>query len=254
MSTETRILRYDVLSSTNSESRRLIESGEIAGPVCITARRQTGGRGRGDRAWHSPAGGLWMTQVLVPVAPRERWSLYPLMAGVAVARAVRETFGLECDLKWPNDLWWSGRKLGGILCETVGEYILAGIGVNVQVDLGEMDSVTDPRPVDLAEACGTPFCDGQHEVQLLLRAVQRNLDLEHSVLAECPRRLLQRYRRLCVLIGERVRVITGGDEYVGVACGVEEDGALTVLRMDGSYTGVRAGDVSLRLESGGEDR
>ncbi len=247
---DTNCISYAVLPSTNAEARRLIEEGEITGEACVTAKRQTGGRGRRGRTWHSPIGGLWMTQIINPRIPRDRWSLYPLMAGVAASEAVWSSFGVRCDLKWPNDLWCSGCKLGGILCETVQEYMLIGLGINVQINLSDLKDISDPRATDLAEAGGTISGDVPLAVDELRRAVQRQLYRQHRVLTETPDVLLKSYRNRCLLMDRCVQVTGETDSFFGRARCVEEDGALLVERCGGTLQRVRAGDVTLRLEAG----
>jgi biotin-[acetyl-CoA-carboxylase] ligase BirA-like protein len=123
----------DECDSTNDLARSLGEAGYPHG-TWISARIQTRGRGRLGREWRSLEGNLFLSLVL-RLESKDRWSWVPLMTAIAAARAIRELDPrLDVRIKWPNDLWLEGRKLGGILCEAVGSrdqsFIVAGIGIN----------------------------------------------------------------------------------------------------------------------------
>ncbi len=123
--------------STNDLARELAIAGEEEGTVII-AEEQTKGRGRKGRSWYSPKkSGLYASVILRP--PKSEVSLIPLVAGIAVREALLDTIGVEVWLKWPNDLVWEEKKLGGILCES-GFYgnrlsfVILGIGLNINHD------------------------------------------------------------------------------------------------------------------------
>lgn len=121
-------------SSTNDVAKELAEKGAEEGLV-VTADAQTRGRGTRGRSWHSPSGlGLYASVILRP--RQSDISLLSVAAGISVADAIQKTTGLEVELKWPNDIIWSRRKLGGVLCESAfrGDaisYAVLGIGVNL---------------------------------------------------------------------------------------------------------------------------
>lgn len=126
--------RLETCPSTNDAARDLARAGEKEGAAVI-ARGQTRGKGTKGRAWHSaPGKGLYVSFILRP--RRREPTLLPLAAGLAAAEAVFRSEGLAPLLKWPNDIVWEGRKLGGILCESeslAGEtaFVILGIGLNL---------------------------------------------------------------------------------------------------------------------------
>lgn len=107
--------------------------------LVLLADQLESGQGRFQRVWHAPSGGLWLTLVLVNTLLPEHGRLYPLAAGVACCETVRH-YGINAHLKWVNDLHLEGRKMAGVLVETVRgerfgeEYVLIGIGLNVNND------------------------------------------------------------------------------------------------------------------------
>ncbi len=132
-----RIHRVRSCSSTNDLAKELALAGEEEGTVVI-ADEQTKGRGRMGRGWFSVKNkGLYMSVILRP--PRSTISLLPLAAGLAVRKALLNSTGIEILLKWPNDLIWRGKKMGGVLCEScfLGNrlsYVILGIGLNLNHD------------------------------------------------------------------------------------------------------------------------
>ncbi|MCP2620067.1 biotin--[acetyl-CoA-carboxylase] ligase [Candidatus Aminicenantes bacterium AC-334-K16] len=128
-----KVIHLPTCSSTNDVLRELAEQGEEDG-VVVLAEEQTAGRGTKGRSWFSPRGkGLYLSVLL---RPERESALFPLMAGVAVAEAIAEEYSLWVRLRWPNDLIWEAKKLGGILCESsfAGRklsYVIIGIGLNL---------------------------------------------------------------------------------------------------------------------------
>jgi BirA family biotin operon repressor/biotin-[acetyl-CoA-carboxylase] ligase len=120
--------------STNEVAKTLAQEGAEEGTVVI-AEEQTEGKGTKGRRWHSPRGlGLYASVILRP--RRRDISLLPIVAGIACVEGVRESAGVELRLKWPNDIVWEGKKLGGILSESgflgrTPSYAILGIGLNV---------------------------------------------------------------------------------------------------------------------------
>src|SRR5262245_27088389 len=152
------IQRFDAIDSTNLEAVRQAREGAPEG-LCIVAREQTSGRGRLDRSWHSPKdAGLYLSVVLRPKVEMNRWPLLTLMTALAVSDALMKSCSRHVDIKWPNDLCVSDRKLCGILAETAetdqGPAAIVGIGINLNADAltaihpepASVESVTGRRP------------------------------------------------------------------------------------------------------------
>jgi len=153
------IVRRTAVPSTNDEAKSLARAGAPPGTAVI-AGAQTAGRGTKGRAWASPPGlGLYLSVILEPPAPA--LALLPLAAGLAAREAVSRAAGLEAGLKWPNDLLWGGRKLGGILCEsgfTGGEldYCVVGVGINVGQEAADFPPGLRDTAVSLRLSAGRP--------------------------------------------------------------------------------------------------
>lgn len=232
------------IDSTNSEAKRRIRSGCQDGLV-ILAENQTAGRGRMGRKWLSlPGKGLYFSVVLFPVhlSIEQAVLLVPLTA-VGVCRALEE-FGIKIDLKWPNDLLYEGRKLGGILLEISGEadrvrYAILGIGINVNLTKEDV-------PPELADVITSLAMIKGKRVgrRLLLEQMLTSLDDHYGRFTRGgPKTFIDEYRSLCWTLGRSIRFEWQGKILGGFAQEVEADGALRVRLENGDTLLLRSGDV-----------
>ncbi|MDX6200100.1 MAG: BirA family transcriptional regulator [Actinomycetota bacterium] len=212
--------RVEVLEragSTNAVVAHRAAAQEPAGLV-VAAERQLSGRGRLDRSWVSPPrAGLTFSVLLRPDLPAAQWAWLPLLAGVAVAQALCAQTGLDVALKWPNDVLIGGRKVAGLLAETVPpDGLVVGIGLNVTTTRAELpyDGATSLRLEDAATT----------DRDTLLRAILRELT---NVLSDVDAGRTA-YRELCTTIGELVRLELPSGSVEGPADAIDDDGRLVV--------------------------
>ena len=238
------ILHFASLPSTNSEAARRAMEGAAEGLV-IVAGEQTAGRGRLNRTWISPAGaGLYLSIVLRPPLEKGCWSLLPLMAAVAVHDALLDACGLETDIKWPNDILAAGRKICGILAESIesaaGGAVVLGIGVNLTGDAFPAELKTIATSVHEATSTAP---DGEALLQSLIRALANRYE---SFWASDGFAMIRNEwtRRSSYASGTRVNVACVNEVFTGVTRGLESDGALRVETDAGEIKVVRAGDVT----------
>jgi BirA family biotin operon repressor/biotin-[acetyl-CoA-carboxylase] ligase len=223
---------HDSIGSTNDRARELAGQGRT--DVVVLADEQTGGRGRLDRTWRSPSGGVWLSILVRPALPAASASLYTLAGAVATARAARES-GVEASIKWPNDVVVGDDKLAGVLTEMEGEadrvsWLVVGVGVNANVDPAAVSS--DGGATSLQAQGGKPV-DRRRFTQRLLETFDR--------FQRDPDGILPAWRELAVTLGRRVRVETPRGSVEGTAVDVTETGALLVETETGRHT-VTAGD------------
>jgi BirA family transcriptional regulator, biotin operon repressor / biotin---[acetyl-CoA-carboxylase] ligase len=247
---------YETLASTNSEAQTLVQAGATHGTV-VVAESQSSGRGRHARAWFSPPGCNLYCSIIVRglglgLTLPEWLSWVPLTSALAVADAVQAVTAVSLSLKWPNDLLFQERKVGGILCEssltsTTDPIIVIGIGLNVNVSRATFPDDLQPIAASLLEATDRPI-DRNRLLAHLLCELEQSLD---ALSAEGSARLRQAYLSRCITLGRRVRVLFGNDrELIGTAENLSADGALQVrpLAIDPTASQppiieVRAGDV-----------
>jgi BirA family biotin operon repressor/biotin-[acetyl-CoA-carboxylase] ligase len=245
------ILRFDSLPSTNTEAARQATLGAAEG-LCVVAREQTRGRGRRERVWVSPVdAGLYLSVVLRPAAlAPEAWPLITLAAALAVREALAQTFALDVDIKWPNDIVAGERKLCGILAETVeteaGRAVILGIGVNLD------DRAFPPELRETATSIAS-LTGSAPDAAALLQALLGALSRRYALLqAENGRQetIDAWSRHSSYARDRRVRVSLATETFDGLTRGLEPDGALRVETDRGEIRTVRAGDVtSLRKRS-----
>ena len=216
-----------------------VASGAADAGAVIATDNQTDGHGRLGRQWVSPPGGGLAASVLVGDALVPTGALpshagvVPLLAGLAVVDALANT-GLQPQLKWPNDVLISGRKVAGVLCRAVGSQIVVGVGVNTALTEEEL-----PVPTAGSLTMFGVSIAPRDLLGLLLGTLDTRLAQwrESGTTA-----LVHDYRYSCATIGQTVRVQLPTREFTGNAVGVDEDGALVVV-CDGEAITVSAGDV-----------
>jgi BirA family biotin operon repressor/biotin-[acetyl-CoA-carboxylase] ligase len=223
---------HDSVPSTNDRTRELASEGRE--DVVVLADEQTGGKGRLDRAWASPSGGVWLSILLRPDVPPAQAPLFTLAAAVATARAARET-GVDAVIKWPNDVLVAGseHKLAGVLTEMGGEadrltWLVVGVGVNANVD-----------PAAIPDEAATSIRAEVGDVDR--RAFTQRLVEEFHTLRSDPDAILPAWREYATTLGHRVRVETPGGDVVGEAVDVTFPGSLVVETAEGRAE-VTAGD------------
>jgi BirA family biotin operon repressor/biotin-[acetyl-CoA-carboxylase] ligase len=219
------ILAFDTVESTQAVLGRLAAEGAAEGTV-VTARHQTGGRGRRGRCWWDAPGESLLMSVLFrpPVATGQAPQL-SLVAGLAVAEALVAAAGVAPRIRWPNDVLVDGKKVAGVLPEAVSRadgrlgHVLLGIGINV-------DQLQFPDELrDLATSLRLAT-DAVPEPRRLLSAVLDALERRYEQwLVGGFASLREEWCRRASTLGERVRT---GDGQEGVAVDVDETGALLV--------------------------
>jgi BirA family transcriptional regulator, biotin operon repressor / biotin---[acetyl-CoA-carboxylase] ligase len=248
----------DVVASTGSTNADLMARAAdglepLDGQVLV-AEEQTAGRGRLGRTWTSvPGASLTFSVLLRPVAvPAGRRGWLPLLAGVAVASAVRSVTGVEAVLKWPNDVLVGDRKLAGILAEQSpdGSAVVIGTGLNVATPASALPVSPTGLPATSLLVEGASVSR-----ETLLLEVLRQLERWYVAFRSDPdparSGLLDAYRPLCATLGQAVRVeLPVGRVATGVARDIDPDGRLLITDDSGkSLTPVSAGDV-IHLRAG----
>lgn len=241
------VLFHPELDSTMDETSRLASDGAAEGTV-VVAEVQRKGRGRFGRTWVSPAGNVWVSILLHPSMDSLRW--LSILAGVASARAIASTTGIEVSLKWPNDLRVGVRKVGGVLIEnslsgSEVTHAIVGIGINVTLNPAA-NPLTAPTATALNAECGEAVSRAE-----LLRSLLEELDGLYCDLTagETP---LEEWRGLLDTLGKQVMVqdVThsggAGSSYRGFAEDVDDKGNLLLRLADGRLVALAGGEVTMQ--------
>lgn len=228
------------IDSTNNEAKRLIMNG-IDGDVLIIAKKQTAGKGRLGRSFYSPENtGLYMSYVFCVDNKLSENAVVTCVAAVATAKAIADLTNLEPKIKWVNDLFLNGKKVSGILCESVTDklgktYVIVGIGVNIS---------TNDFPEDLQQTAAS--LNKKTEAKALANRIvyylKSFLELENRA------RVMNEYRRLSFVLNKKVAYVKNSVMHQGIAKNIDDDGRLTVVDDDGNEDIIFYGEISLKLD------
>jgi BirA family transcriptional regulator, biotin operon repressor / biotin---[acetyl-CoA-carboxylase] ligase len=241
-----RILHYKKSCiSTNDDAMAAAEQGCAEGAV-FCAGAQSGGRGRMNRQWFSPAdANLYFSILLRPGVTINRAAALPLIVGIAVTTALEQLDSkLHPRIKWPNDIQIDGKKICGILCEMRSEidcrvrHIVAGVGLNVNLNAATLPADLCDRATSLLLETGREF----PRAGLLAAVLNVFEPLYHLWQREGFAGLTERMAAYDALAGEIVSIQQGRETLTGRACGVREDGAL-LLKTAMGVTPVYSGEV-----------
>jgi len=240
----------DRCASTNDLARELGESGAPHG-TWVSARAQEKGRGRLGREWQSLEGNLFVS-VIARIEDKSRWTWVPLGTAVAVTRLLEKRFAsIPVKIKWPNDLWVSGSKLGGILCEAVGNrsgsFVVIGLGLNCL----HAPEGLDQRTTSLTRALGSPVSADDVRAEIIASIALTMGELG----AQGPARIVADYERNAAFPpGSEIEWVSPGDALQvarqGVVRGLGASGELRVGLADGAESKLYAEDVRVRGHPG----
>ncbi len=238
-----RIHHFFKVDSTNAVAMNLGARDEPHGAI-VLAEEQTAGRGRVGRNWYSEKStGIYVSVLLRPEISPVQAPMITLLAGLAIHEAVRETTGLQADIRWPNDLLLQGKKFCGILTEMNAEpdrihFVVVGIGVDVN---------HTKMPEELAHiAASLRMLTGKTYSRLeLLARLLRSLDRYYNqFLGQGPQSIIERWcASSSYCDGKRVKVVAPTETYTGRTAGLDASGHLRIVTDDGRVQTVLSGDV-----------
>lgn len=239
----------DITESTNGHLANVSsQNGLSSGAVC-TAEMQTAGRGRLGRTWVSPyAQNIYLSFLWRFNAGLSTLSGLSLACGVAVCNTLTKLGVSGHALKWPNDILWQGKKLGGILVEIQGENqgeyrAIIGIGLNYQMNEEAAKSIDQPW-VSLSEITEQSLPSRN---KLIAELMNQMLPLLHQYSASGLLPYLKQWNEYDGYKNKEVQIISGNSVKTGVAKGISKQGELQLLTPSGEMENITSGEVSLRL-------
>lgn len=241
------LLWFDSIDSTNTRARELARQGAPHGTVLI-ADRQTGGRGRRGRSFHSPAGvGVYLSVILRPHCAPQALMHLTCAAAVAMCEAVESATGLRPGIKWTNDLVYEKRKIAGILTELgfdkggMVDFAIVGIGMNCCQRESDFPEAIRGIAGSLASVSGQEI----NRAKVAAAMIDALYRMDQSLMCE-KAQLLEQFRSSCITLGQDVSVVRGDEIRRGRALDIDPDGALIVAFSDGHTEAVNSGEVSIR--------
>src|SRR5919107_638513 len=232
--------------STQNLAILLAEKNPSSDGIVFIAGQQKSGRGRQDRKWLSPKGGIWLSVVLRPRISASKITLLPFAAALAVCDAIKKTTQLDAKLRWPNDVTIAGKKVAGILIDISMEagkinYAIIGIGVNANVDSSVISSHLEKsiKVTSLSDELG-------HETSILglTKEILERLDYYYVELEYCvSRTIIKEWKKNSDILGQKVALMQSNRTIQGIAADVKEDGSLVVRADNCEDTNVVASDI-----------
>jgi BirA family transcriptional regulator, biotin operon repressor / biotin---[acetyl-CoA-carboxylase] ligase len=236
--------------STQNLAILLAEKNPSSDGIVIIAGEQNSGRGRRNRKWLSPKGGLWLSVVLRPRISTSKMTLIPFAAALAVCDAIKKTTQLDAKLRWPNDVTISGKKVAGILIDMSMEaerinYAVIGIGINANVDSSAISSHLEKsvKVTSLSDELG-------HKMSILglTKVILERLEYYYIELKCCiPHTIIEEWKKNSDILHQKVAVMQNNRIIQGIAADLKDDGSLLVRTDDHDYINVVASDIHVRL-------
>jgi BirA family biotin operon repressor/biotin-[acetyl-CoA-carboxylase] ligase len=248
------LVRTDVLLTVDSTNRfvaDIVDELQAGNAQLCVAEIQNAGRGRRGRRWTAPFGsGICMSLGWMFAEPPPTFSALSLAVGVAVVTALRSLGATDIGLKWPNDLVWKGRKLGGILIEMRGESegparVVIGIGINVRMPAAVRLQLAEQQAAVISDLHEIMRDHTPNRNAIVAAVASRLVDVLRQFATEGFAPFHATWRTLDTLADAPIKVINGAQTALGFARGVDVDGTLLV-DVDGEVRRFASGEVSVR--------
>ena len=235
-----RIHYFESLNSTNSW---LLGNGEC-GDICIS-EIQTTGRGRRGNNWVSPQGNIYFSLCWCFDEIVEHWSLLGLVTGIAVAEALKDIGMDSHGVKWPNDIFWQQKKLGGILLETIDQSgrVVIGIGLNIALERDASKNIGQPV-TSISEAMNNKNISRDDLITRLIIRLQENMRSFKRLNFD---QFAKSWQTWDILQGKQVSFDHQGSQIIGEVIEVDKHGRLGVLRNSGELSFYSSADIKLRI-------
>jgi BirA family biotin operon repressor/biotin-[acetyl-CoA-carboxylase] ligase len=239
------IYHYSDIGSTNNVVKFLILEKNKMG-FAVVADVQTSGYGQKDRYWESPKGGLWCSLAIKPEVPPKKLGLIPILTAQSVAKAL-EGYEIRTRLKWPNDILFRKKKLGGILVEgivsgtKITEYLVIGIGLNINNTLDQYSASLQGKITSTLIILGLEI-----DLEELLLAILTELDLGFRKINTLRQdEILSEWKKRDILIGKQISILSNDVMHRGLVKDITIHGQLVLEKTDGMLIKLSSGNVSI---------
>ncbi len=224
---------FDTIDSTSLYARSLKDDFAL-----VAADSQIAGKGRMGRTFFSPKGTGAYFSLKMPVPDLyKNVPFITTLASVAVHKAIKELYNIDCSIKWVNDIYLNNKKVSGILCEAPDDaHAIIGIGINVYPS-------SFPKELESIAACLTDGFSSVTRNELIALVVKNLLSLTRSL---PDASFMEYYKAHSIVIGKNITCITQGTSFPATAIDINSEGALVVETADGIRT-LSTGEISIRF-------
>lgn len=240
-----KIYYFGTIDSTQNFALELAKRPHENGSLVI-ADRQTQGRGRLNRKWVSPKGGIWMSILLRPNFELSHTSLFPMATSLALAVSIEKTLKIKTELKWPNDITIKGNKVAGILIDASVEsnkidYLIIGIGINFKINPGTISKSIKQKKYGIATLISKD--QGTRPAELVQQFLLELEKTYNNILTGNVGTIRKEWIKRSSTIGKNVTITTTTGTLKGKVTGIDKTGAL-ILSRNGIVQHVLAGDMT----------
>ena len=244
-----RVYYFDEIDSTQNYALQISNNKNENGTV-IVAEKQTDGKGRLNRKWYSPEGGIWLSVIIHPEFQISDATIIPLAASLALCESIKKVHKIKTDVKWPNDITIDGKKVAGMLIDTSiqgnkVENLVLGIGINFADNIQQIEKRLKNSPNFYGVTSLFPEKNNPSKIELL---VQFLLELEkviNSLIKGKNAQIIKDWSKHTNMFGKTISVNTGNGKISGIAKKIDSDGAL-IIKTGTKNRRIFVGDVTLR--------
>jgi BirA family biotin operon repressor/biotin-[acetyl-CoA-carboxylase] ligase len=244
-----RVYYFEEIDSTQDFAQKIALDKKENGTIII-AEKQTSGRGRLDRKWMSPKGGIWFSLIIQPKFDISNSTLVPIAGAIALTKSIRSVLKIQTSVKWPNDITLNGKKVAGMLVDASFqanniEYMVLGVGINFDIDTKRLEKKLMKSP-NFYGVDSLRKKENKIPPRLLLNAFL--LEFEKTLLQLTKgqkSKIVKEWMKRADNIGKKIIINTSNGKISGIAQGIDSDGALKV-KTSKEIKKIFAGDVVLK--------
>ena len=243
-----RVYYFEEIDSTQNFAQQIALDKKENGTIVI-AERQTAGRGRLDRKWTSPKGGMWFSLIIHPKFDVSTSTLVPIAGAVALAKSIKTTLDVDVSVKWPNDITLDGKKVAGMLVDASFQannidYLILGIGINFDIDSKKIEKRLSKSP-NFYGIDSLRKKDDDTPPKILLREFLVQFEKILTQLNKGEKtKIVKEWTKKADNIGKKISINTSDGKISGISQGIDNDGAIK-LKTSKGVKKIFVGDVVL---------
>ena len=243
-----RVYYFEEIDSTQNFAQNIAADKKENGTIII-AEKQTSGRGRLDRKWTSPKGGIWFSLIIHPKFDVSSSTLIPILSAVALSKSIKSVLDIETEVKWPNDITMNGKKVAGVLVDASFQtnsidYLILGIGINFDIDAKKLEKRLTKTP----NFYGIDSLRGKEDKtppktllkEFLLQFEKNLFQLDKGEKSK----IIKEWTKRAAGIGKKITINTSNGKISGISQGIDNDGALKIKTRNETKK-IYVGDVVL---------
>ena len=227
-----RIYYFEEIDSTQNFAQQIASDKKENGTIII-AEKQTTGRGRLNRKWTSPKGGMWFSLIIHPKFDVSSSTLIPILSAVALSKSIKTVLGIKTEVKWPNDITMNGKKVAGMLVDASFQannidYLILGIGINFDIDAKKLEKRLSETP-NFYGVNSLRKKDDKTPPKVLLKEFLLQFEKNLSQLDNGEKsKIVKEWTKRAAGIGKKITINTSNGKISGISQGIDNDGALKI--------------------------